>query len=110
MKNFSKPGDSLDLIAPSGGVVSGLAYIIGASIFAVAVATKAATETFAGIVEGVVTLPKLTTDVVAAGDKLNWNDTNDELQKATSDLDGVATAVVAAGNGVTSLAVKLTPL
>lgn len=110
MKNMVQPGNTLDLIAPSGGVVSGLAYIIGAAIFAVAVASKAATETFAGVVEGVVELPKLTTDVVAQGDKLHWNDTNDELQKATSDLDDVCTAVEAAGNGVLTVKVKLTPI
>jgi predicted RecA/RadA family phage recombinase len=109
MKNFIQPGDTLDLIAPTGGVVSGEGYLIG-SIFAVAFATKAATETFAGKVEGVFEMDKLTTDVVAAGDKLNWNDTNKEWQKATSDLDNAATAVEAAGNGVTSLKVRLTPV
>lgn len=109
MKNFIQPGNQLDLIAPAGGVVSGVGYLI-ASILAFAVATKSATETFAGVVEGVVDAPKLTTDVVAAGTKLHWNNTNKEFQLATSDLDDAATAVEAQGNGDTSIKVKLTPV
>lgn len=109
MKNFSQPGNTLDLVAPSGGVVSGNAFIIG-SIFAVANATKAAGEVVAGDVEGVHELDKLVTNVVAVGAKLNFNNTNKELQLATSDLDGVATAIEAAGNGVTKVKVKLTPV
>ena len=108
MKNFVQPGKNLDLIAPSGGVVSGVGYLIGVSILAFAVETKAATETFVGAVEGVIDAPKLTTDVIAAGAKLNWNDTNKEFQAATSDLDGCATAIEAAGNGVLVIKVKLT--
>ena len=109
MKNFSQQGDNLDLIAPTGGVLSGVGYLIG-SILAFAIATKDQTETFSGGVEGVVDAPKLTTDVVAAGVKLNWNDTNKEFQLATSDLDAAGTAVEAAGNGVLTLKVKLTPV
>lgn len=109
MKNFSQPGNTLDLIAPSGGVVSGVGYLINA-ILAFAIESKAATKTFAGVVEGVLEAPKLTTDVVAAGIKLHWNGTNKEFQLATSDLDNAATAVEAAGNGVTSIKVKLTPI
>lgn len=109
MKNFLQPGNILDLVAPAGGVVSGAPLIIG-QIFAIPQADAAVGETFAGLIEGVVEVNKLSTDVVAAGDKLNWNDTNKELQLATSDLDSVATAVEAAGNGVTKVKVKLTPL
>ena len=109
MKNFIQQGDTLDLIAPTGGVVSGVAVLIG-SILAIPVATKAQTETFAGVVEGVVDLPKLSANVMAVGDKVNWNDTNGELQLATTDLDNVATVIVAAGNGVTTVRVKLTPV
>ena len=47
MKNFIQKGYSLDLIAPAGGVVSGLGYVIG-QLIVFAQATKAAGETFAG--------------------------------------------------------------
>lgn len=109
MKNFIQPGDTLDLIAPSGGVVSGLGFIIG-QIFAVAVATKAATETVAGLVEGVVDHPKLLANVMAVGVKVNFNDATKELQLATTTLDAVATVVEAAGNSDATVKVKLTPL
>ena len=106
-KNSVQTGDTLDLAAPAGGVSSGDGFIVG-SIFAVAQSDAAAAAIVAGAVEGVHSIAKLTTDVVAVGDKLNWNDTNKELQKATSDLDGVATAVEAAGNGVLVVKAKLT--
>lgn len=108
MKNFIQPGKTLDLLAPN-DVLSGEAFIIG-SIFAVASADALSGEDVVGEVEGVFELPNLTTNVVAVGDKLNWNNTNKELQLATSDLDGVATAIEIAGNGDVLVQVKLTPL
>lgn len=110
MKNFLQPGNILDLIAPSGGVVSGVAYLLGASILAVAQSSEAEGDTFAGLVEGVVSLPKLSTDNMVVGAKVNWNDTNGELQLATSDLDNCATVVEAAAASTTVVKVKLTPV
>ena len=110
MKNFLQPGNSLDLVAPSGGVVSGAPVLIGTSILAVPVSTKAQTETFAGEVEGVFELDKLTSDVMTTGNKVNWNNSNKEFQNATSTLDNAATVTEDAGNGATKVKVKLTPV
>ncbi len=110
MKNFLQPGNSLDLIAPTGGVVSGAPVLIGTSILAVPVATKAQTEVFAGQVEGVFSLAKLSSDVMVTGNKVNWNDSNKEFQNATSTLDDAATITEDAGNGVLLVKVKLTPV
>lgn len=107
MKNFLQPGNILDLIAPSGGVVSGVPVLIG-SILAVPVASVAQGEVFAGAVEGVFTLPKLTANTWAVGIKVNWNDTNGEFQIATSDLDNAATVVEAASSSVSEGKVRLT--
>jgi len=107
MKNFIAKGDTLELTAPAGGVVSGSPVLIG-SLLVIPVADAAVGEKFAGLAEGVADVAKLSSDVVVEGDKLNWNDTNNELQKATSDLDNVATAVEAKGSGETSVKVKLT--
>ncbi len=109
MKNFVQPGNTIDIIAPSGGIVSGVGVRI-VSLFGYAIATVA--QTLPGVlqVEGVVDAAKLTADVMPVGTKVNWNNSNKELQLATSDLDGVATVVVAAGNGDTTVQVKLTPL
>lgn len=110
MKNFLQRGDSLDLIAPAGGVVSGDAILIGTSILAVAVASKAAAETFAGEITGVFELPKKTADVFAAGAKASWNNTTKEFQIATTDLDNAATVVEAVDATVSKMKVRLTPV
>ena len=109
MKNFIQPGLSLDLIAPTGGVVSGAPVLIG-SILAVPTATKLATEIFAGKVEGVFEVAKLTANTWAVGDKVNWNDTNKEFQLATSDLDDAATVVEAATSSDSLGKVRFTPV
>lgn len=55
-KSYHQDGNVLDLIAPSGGVVSGAAYIIG-TINCVALVDAEAGETFAASVVGVWSLP-----------------------------------------------------
>ena len=75
MKNFINEGDTLDVVAPSGGVVSGSLYVIG-SLVGVATTTVAAGVSFALKTSGVFELPKLSTDVFVAGAKLYWDATN----------------------------------
>ena len=106
MKNFLQPGNSIDVALPA-DKVSGDGVMI-ASLFGVLSASGLSGETRAIEVEGVFSLPKLTTDVMALGAKVNWNNTNFEFQNATSTLDGAATVVEAAGNGDTEVKVKLT--
>lgn len=109
MKNFLSPGNTLKLIAPGGGVVSGVGYLFG-SILAFAQSSEDATNLFSGLVEGVIEAPKLTANVMAVGDKVNWNDSNKEFQNAISDLDNAATVVEAADGTVSLVKVKLTPV
>ena len=109
MKNFVQRGDTIDVIAPAGGMVSGQGVQVG-SLFGYAVADKAAGELGAVEVEGVVDAKKLLTDVVAVGAKLNWDDTAKQLKVAAGDLAAVATVIEAAGNGDQTVKVKLTPL
>lgn len=109
MKNFIQPGNSLDLIAPAGGVVSGQGYLHD-NILLVANETKAVGESYAGDRLGVHELDKLAANVMTEGLKVNWNDTNKEWQIATSDLDGAGTVVEAAGNGILKVKVVLTPV
>lgn len=56
MKNFIQEGNSLELTAPAGGVVSGTAYKVG-SLVVVAQADAAAGETFVGLRCGVFGVP-----------------------------------------------------
>lgn len=108
MKNFLQPGDSVDVDAPN-DVTSGEGVVIG-SLFGVATATKLSGERVALGVKGVYSLPKLSANVMAVGIKVNFNNANKELQIATSTLDNVATVLKAAGNGVTEVEVRLTPV
>ncbi|WJN60930.1 capsid cement protein [Pseudomonas sp. SO81] len=55
-KNYVQDGDSLTLIAPAGGVVSGNPYVIG-TLAVVALVTAAAGEPFAARATGVFRLP-----------------------------------------------------
>lgn len=108
MKVYKQEGELVSVAVPYARA-SGEAFKLG-SLFLVASKAAALSEIVAGAREGVFSIKKLSTAVVTVGAKLNWNDTNKELQLATSDLDGVATAVEAAGNGVTSVVCVLTPV
>lgn len=109
-KKQYQPGDVLDL-SIADGLLSGAGYMVG-SIFGVIQESNesggAAVRAVA--VEGVHEVDKLSTDDMVVGEKVNWNDTNKEVQEATSDLDGVGTVVEAAGVGVTTVKIKLTPV
>lgn len=106
MKNYVGRDENVTIAAPA-AVSSGDAVLVG-SLFGVAQADAASGADVALVQKGIFKLPKLTTDVMAVGNKVNWNDTNKELQLATSDLDNVATVLKAAGNGVTEVEVVLT--
>lgn len=103
--NFIQPGDVLTLTAPY-AVASGAGLLVG-SLFGVA--TRAADNGAAveASTRGVYELPKLSTDVVAIGDKLYWDNTNKRLTKTSTDNTLVATAVSAAGNGVATVYARL---
>lgn len=108
MKNNVGSGDILTVTAPA-ALTSGQAFILG-SLFLVAVSAAASGEEVAAVRTGVHKLPKESTDDMAVGEKLNWDDTGKHLQEGTADLDNVATVVKAAGNGVTEVECVLTPV
>jgi predicted RecA/RadA family phage recombinase len=107
MKNFVQPGNTLDLIAPA-ALTSGQPVLIG-SIFGVAVTDAASGDTVAVDIEGVFELAKVTTDAIAAGDKLYWDSAAAKLTKTpgTGSKPLVGFAVAAAGNGVTTVCVAI---
>lgn len=108
MKNSIQRGKYIDVAAPA-DVLSGKGVMIG-SLFGLAAKSVLATETVAILTEGVSSVDKLTTDVMAVGAKVNWNNANKELQLATTTLDGVGTVIEAAGNGILEVQIKLTPV
>ncbi len=107
MKNYIQPGDTLTLAAPSGGVVSGTAYLIGAGIFGVASQTAAVGVDFALKTSGVFELPKTSALAIAVGNLLYWDNTNKELNKTASGNTLVGVAVAAAVNPSATVRIKL---
>lgn len=106
MQNYKQPGKTLTFTAPTGGVVSGTPYLMGA-LLAVACHDAAEATAFEGQVEGVFTLPKAASQAWAVGQKIYWDDAAVGAggQVCTSDatkgqLIGVATAVAGSGAGV----------
>lgn len=103
---IQKEAANINVIAPSGGLTSGGGYLVG-GLFGVAVATAAQDESVALCTKGVFNLPKLSTDVVAVGDLLYWDNTNKRLTKTASSNYRVGVATKIAGNGVATVDCRL---
>lgn len=108
MRNYVQRGDALTIPAPTGGVSSGDAVLVGA-LFGVVAADADVGEDVAVSVEGVFELPKKAADNVTVGAVLYWDATPGELTITATDNTRVGYATVAAGAGTTTVAVKLTP-
>lgn len=95
--NYKQPGDVMPFTAPSGGVTSGVAYLIGA-LLVVALADAAEGAEFQGATSGVWSLPKTSAQVWTEGQKIYWN-----AGTSKADSDGttgilIGVAAVAADN------------
>ncbi len=108
MINYLQPGDSLTLVAPAGGVVSGTAYKIG-SLVVIATVTAAAGAAFVGKSTGVFSYAKPGSQAWTIGLKIYWDDTakNFTSTVGTNTLVGVAVEAVGAGAGETTGKVRL---
>lgn len=107
MKNYVQPGKVINVIAPA-AKTSGDGVLVG-RLFGVATKDAGSGAELPIIVEGVVSLPKLSTDVVTIGAVLYWDNTNSRLTLVVTSNFPVGLAVSAAGNGVTTVWVKLIP-
>lgn len=52
-------------------------------------------------------LPKLASAVIAAGDRVAWDDTAKEVNAPATGRYPIGTAIEAAGNGITTVPVRL---
>ena len=111
--NFNRPGEMFNFVNGATPVVSGQVVRIG-NILGVALLDIAANATGSVAIEGVFTVPKVSGAVIAQGESLTWDvsaaafDDNAAVP-ATGDVTGPpAVAFQAAGNGVTTMAVKFT--
>lgn len=108
--NFSQPGDTLTLIAPSGGVVAGKGYVIG-SLFVIALVSAAQGAAFAGMTEGVFTMDKAAAGSGKAfteGEAIFWdNGVNKRWDKTASGFFQIGVAVAAAATTATTVQVRI---
>lgn len=111
MLNAHSNADTITVPAPSGGATSGVPFILG-TLLAIPVTDAAEGDPVAVQIERAFTLPKLSTAVIAAGEKVIWDVSAGQVivaSAAAGDLNNFGVAIAAAGNGVTEVPVKLTP-
>jgi predicted RecA/RadA family phage recombinase len=106
MKNFVKPGHTLTLTAPAGGVVSGTGYKIG-QIFVVANADAAAGAKFEGTVVGVFDLPKAAAIAGAEGALAYWDDAAKNVTTVSAGKLCIGVFAAAAAGGDATARVRL---
>lgn len=108
MKNYVQAGDTLTVPAPTGGVSSGDVVAIG-KLVGVAVTDAAEGDSVAVMVEGVFSVPVAAADDVGVGDTLYWDVADGEFNKSASGNIKSGYATQAAGVGVATGEIRLTP-
>jgi len=99
-KNYVQPGSTLTFTAPSGGVVSGSLYIIGA-MAVMALTTAAQGAKFEGAVDGVWDIPKAPSQAWTEGARIMWDNTANKRASTatTAGFFPIGAAVAAVGSG-----------
>lgn len=112
-RSYIQPGDVLELIAPTGGVVAGTGVMIG-NQFTIPQTTVAQTLPFNGYITGVHSHAKAASQAWTAGQVVYWDDTNKVFSNvATVGFFGqggvfIAVEAVAGGAGDTTGKVRMT--
>ncbi len=94
MQTYSKSGDVVTVIAPAGGVVSGVPVLIGAGLFGIPAVTAAAGDSIELLRKAEADMPKAAALAIATGDLLYWDNTAKVLNKTASGNTLVALAVL----------------
>jgi predicted RecA/RadA family phage recombinase len=100
---YVEPGEVLEFTAPSGGVVSGGAYLIG-SLLVVAAVDAAQTVKFNGASKGVFDLPKVEDEAWSELLKLYWDNSAKKVTSVSSGNTLVGVALPPFVSRVVSLA------
>ena len=106
MKNYVNTGDIVEVTAPAGGVTSGAGVIAGA-LFGVALVSAEAGQPVNICTKGLYELPKLNTANIAAGGRVSWDAVNGRCVAPGTGFFPIGVATVAAGNGTTTVRVRL---
>lgn len=106
MKTYIQNGHVITVTTPAGGVASGEGLIVG-SIFGIAVYSAIEGDPLELATTGVYTLPKASAAVLTFGARVAWDNAAKVVNTPGAGRFPVGVAVEAAGNGVTSVAVRL---
>jgi predicted RecA/RadA family phage recombinase len=106
MKNYIQEGSIITVATPTGGVVSDAGLIVG-SLFGVALHSAAEGEALEVATDGVYRLPKASAAVLVIGTRVAWDNTARNINVPGTGRFPVGVATEAAGNGITSVAVRL---
>ena len=109
MKSFRREGKTVTYSNTGSAISSGDVVVMGALVGVACGDIAGSTGVGEVQIEGVFELTKLSTDVVAVGDRLYWDSGNSRLTKTPSTHAFAGVAVKAAGNGATTVEVKLLP-
>ena len=106
MQNYIQNGQVITVAAPAGGVTSGEGLIVS-NIFGVAAYSAAEGDPLELATTGVYKLPKATAAVLTVGARVAWDNTAKNINAPGAGRFLVGIATEAAGNGITSVAVRL---
>lgn len=108
MRNFVQHGDIVTATAPAGGVSAGDGVLIE-NLFGVAATSAEAGEEFELNTTGVYELPKQSIDTIAFGQRVYWLASESVVSETDNTAEGfpIGVAVKAAGNGATTVRVRL---
>lgn len=106
MQNFIQNGHIVGVTTPAGGIASGDALIVG-SIFGVAASSAAEGDPVELDTIGVYQLPKASAAVLTVSARVTWDNTAKLVNPPATGRFPIGIATEAAGNGATSVAVRL---
>lgn len=106
MKNYLQNGHIVRVTTPVGGIASGEGLIVG-NIFGIAAYSAAEGDPLELATTGVYKLPKASAAVLAVGARVAWDNTAKQINTPGAGRFPVGIATEAAGNGITSVAVRL---
>jgi predicted RecA/RadA family phage recombinase len=106
MKTYIQNGHFITVTTPAGGIAAGDGLIVG-SIFGIAAYSSTEGDTLELATKGVYKLPKATSAVLTVGARVAWDNTAKEVNTPGAGRFPIGIATEAAGNGITSVAVRL---
>ena len=106
MKTFIQPGNVISVTAPAGGVTANHGLLVG-SLFGIAAYDALEGEYTEIATAGVFNLNKDAATVINQGDRVAWDDTAKEIALPGAGLYPVGIATLAAGDGATTVRVRL---